>query len=224
VGRAIWRGIFGLRRLVQVEDVCKKRDSNRLGGHDPGDQVTVQGLQAKPEYNGQKGTCVSFDVEKERWEVRLHNGAQLCVKPSNLRMSEEKAEREQQDKAAREALCGGSAPEDQLEGMSLDDLEVAKKRETAAAGAAGIDFLWQYTALDILETVYVAAELTLRDSSVSAAVRAKRAEALLILSAAFYAEGQKPSEDDAEGEEETLARAEAALGEMLSKAGGQQRE
>ena len=43
--------------------------------------------------------------------------------------------------------------------MSLDDLEVAKKRETAAAGAAGIDFLWQYTALDILETVFSFGEL-----------------------------------------------------------------
>ena len=92
----------------------------------------------------------------------------------------------------------------------------SSSRKRSGKRDPGIDFLWQYTALDALDRVSAAAKLVLRDSSVSSEVRAKRADALLRLSDAFSCATWEPSKED---EGEMLEAAEAALGEMLLQAG-----
>jgi len=46
--------------------------------------VRISGLQARPELNGQRGTCVDFDESELRWRVRMEDGAGKMLKASNL--------------------------------------------------------------------------------------------------------------------------------------------
>ena len=50
-----------------------------------GATVVIQGLQAKPEYNGERATLGSFDMQKQRWNVTVEvDGSVLALKPTNL--------------------------------------------------------------------------------------------------------------------------------------------
>ena len=51
----------------------------RVGSH-----VRVVGLEAKPEFNGQMGSVVSWDGDKGRAGVKLERGKSLALKPVNL--------------------------------------------------------------------------------------------------------------------------------------------
>jgi hypothetical protein len=99
--------------------------------------------------------------------------------------------------------------------------DFCKQRECkrTRSGSRGTDVLWQYMAKDILNRVGAAADLVLRDPSVSYEVRAKRAEALLFLSQAFSCATSNPGKEDEEGAEAILASADAALEEMFLQAG-----
>ena len=50
--------------------------------------VQINGLQAKPEYNGQLGIVAKYLPEKERWAVKLAQGKQLSVKRENMAQPE----------------------------------------------------------------------------------------------------------------------------------------
>jgi len=50
----------------------------------PGHSLTVHGLQAKPEFNGQSGRMLSFDPTKERYSVELADGQKVSLKRANL--------------------------------------------------------------------------------------------------------------------------------------------
>lgn len=49
-----------------------------------GQSVTLQGLKAKPELNGEQGIALLFDTASGRWDVRLRSGEGYKVKPDNL--------------------------------------------------------------------------------------------------------------------------------------------
>mmetsp|Transcript_32095 Transcript_32095/g.81440 ORF Transcript_32095/g.81440 Transcript_32095/m.81440 type:complete len:95 (-) Transcript_32095:125-409(-) len=49
-----------------------------------GARVRLRGLQAKPELNGQEGTCSDFQADAGRWTVRLDNGEDFAFKVANL--------------------------------------------------------------------------------------------------------------------------------------------
>ena len=49
-----------------------------------GDRVELHSLQAKPEYNGNSGILVAFNVVSERWQIDLDVGGSLYVKAANL--------------------------------------------------------------------------------------------------------------------------------------------
>ena len=49
-----------------------------------GTWVVVDGLVARPEFNGRTGRAASFDEEKRRWGVHLVRGERLSVKAANL--------------------------------------------------------------------------------------------------------------------------------------------
>lgn len=55
-----------------------------LRGVHVGARVRVHGIKAKPELNGQFGSVVLWNAPKERWGVRLPDGAEVAFKPSNL--------------------------------------------------------------------------------------------------------------------------------------------
>jgi hypothetical protein len=71
----------------------------------------------------------------------------------------------------------------------------------------------------VLDRVSAAAELVLRDASVPADVRARRADALLRLSNAFACATWAPGEEEEDGVEQLVASAEASLEEMFLTAG-----
>ena len=48
-----------------------------------GGTAVIQGLQAKPEFNGKPATLVSFDVAKQRWNINS-GGVVLALRPANL--------------------------------------------------------------------------------------------------------------------------------------------
>ncbi len=48
-----------------------------------GDTVMVHGLQGRAELNGQRGTLLSFDAGKNRWEIQLASERAL-IKPGTL--------------------------------------------------------------------------------------------------------------------------------------------
>lgn len=50
----------------------------RVGG-----TAVIQGLQAKPEFNGKTATLVSFDVSKQRWNINS-GGVVLALRAANL--------------------------------------------------------------------------------------------------------------------------------------------
>jgi len=50
--------------------------------------VQLNGLQAKPEYNGQLGIVANYLSEKKRWAVKLAQGKQLSVKQENVAQPE----------------------------------------------------------------------------------------------------------------------------------------
>ena len=50
-----------------------------------GQRVELAGLQSSADLNGQRGKVVSWAAEKQRYEIALASGAQLRVKPPNLR-------------------------------------------------------------------------------------------------------------------------------------------
>ena len=50
----------------------------------PGKRVQLIGLQSAPELNGKCGTVVGWNVERQRFQVRLDDGAHLRAKPSNI--------------------------------------------------------------------------------------------------------------------------------------------
>jgi hypothetical protein len=50
-----------------------------------GQRVQVIGLEAKPEYNDELGTVISWEAAKQRAGVRLDSGASLSLRPANLR-------------------------------------------------------------------------------------------------------------------------------------------
>jgi hypothetical protein len=58
-----------------------------------GKRVIIKGLAAKPELNGRIGTAVSFDDDKGRYSVELHETSSFMIKPANLLPAEEDADR-----------------------------------------------------------------------------------------------------------------------------------
>jgi len=62
-----------------------------------GDEVCLKGLEARPDLNGQRGFLGEFDSSKERWQVKMSDGTDHLVKPSNV------------DATSAEALMWGSA-------------------------------------------------------------------------------------------------------------------
>ena len=49
-----------------------------------GKRVIIHGVVAKPELNGKKGTCISYDAERGRIVVRLDAGDTVSLKPNNV--------------------------------------------------------------------------------------------------------------------------------------------
>lgn len=49
-----------------------------------GKPVRISGLQAKPELNGQIGSCADFVEDQGRYAVRLSDGKRVALKPANL--------------------------------------------------------------------------------------------------------------------------------------------
>ena len=50
-----------------------------------GQRVQVIGLEAKPEYNDELGSVISWEAAKQRAGVRLDSGVSLSLRPANLR-------------------------------------------------------------------------------------------------------------------------------------------
>jgi len=50
----------------------------------PGTRVTLLGLQAKPELNGQLATVLEFDRTTGRYSTALHSGKDIALKPANV--------------------------------------------------------------------------------------------------------------------------------------------
>lgn len=58
-------------------------EDNQVMVLNTGDQVTLRGLQSRPELNGKSGHVLSYDDGKKRYVVQI-DGERLSVKPSNL--------------------------------------------------------------------------------------------------------------------------------------------
>ena len=56
-----------------------------------GTRIRVHGLAARPEFNGQSGTAISWDGEKGRVGIKLDSGDKLSLKPANLERLESDA-------------------------------------------------------------------------------------------------------------------------------------
>jgi len=50
-----------------------------------GENVIIDGLQAKPYLNGERASLIAFDAIKGRWKVQTADGVTLALKPDNLR-------------------------------------------------------------------------------------------------------------------------------------------
>ncbi|CAK0888950.1 unnamed protein product, partial [Prorocentrum cordatum] len=55
----------------------------------PQSRVSVCGIKAQPELNGQLGTVVEWSTERRRWKVLMDDGTGKLFKPANLRASQE---------------------------------------------------------------------------------------------------------------------------------------
>ena len=84
---------------IAWSDGTGESDFNQLLGL----RVRVEGLQARPEYNGEIGRVYSFDNEKGRAGVHLDNGAGLWIKPANLVELAKAAPQPEQDERAADA-------------------------------------------------------------------------------------------------------------------------
>ena len=60
----------------------------------PGAVVVVKGLKSKPEYNGQNGRVLSFDLTSGRFGVRMDDGLQMALKPEVMTVTDMPAQRE----------------------------------------------------------------------------------------------------------------------------------
>ena len=96
-----------------------------------GSVVTIHGLQAKPELNGQRGRALKYDPKTGRLGVLIKDVGKLALKPSNL-MSEADARKAQAD-ARRQA---------QIEAHRLADEEAA-----AAGGKEQSGEMWTWPAV-----------------------------------------------------------------------------
>lgn len=60
-----------------------------VGGPPPhaekGKRIQIIGLEAKPEYNDELGSVISWEAAKQRAGVRLDSGVSLSLRPANLR-------------------------------------------------------------------------------------------------------------------------------------------
>ncbi len=52
----------------------------------PGDRVALHGLARCPALNGRRGSVVEVVEHKERFQIRLDDGASLLVKPENIKI------------------------------------------------------------------------------------------------------------------------------------------
>lgn len=69
------------KKSSSSEDVPKRRPALF-----PGAQVTILGLQAKAELNGEGGTVVRYSPVNGRWEVKVHSSAEVkALRAENLR-------------------------------------------------------------------------------------------------------------------------------------------
>ena len=50
----------------------------------PGSSVRIDGIQSRPEINGQVGTVVTYLAERERYKVRLGDGEEIALKSNAL--------------------------------------------------------------------------------------------------------------------------------------------
>ena len=74
-------------KLKRAEEDRLLRETNARkdpSGLHAGDRVELHSLQAKPEYNGNSGILVAFNVVSERWQIDLDVGGSLYVKAANL--------------------------------------------------------------------------------------------------------------------------------------------
>jgi hypothetical protein len=68
-------GHAGIAKLIRN----RKQETPLLGS-----RVIINGLVAKPELNGRRGTAVSFDSDKGRYSVELDGTSSFMIKPCNL--------------------------------------------------------------------------------------------------------------------------------------------
>lgn len=73
-------------------------------------EVVVSGLQNKPELNGQRGTADSYDAQMGRYQVTMHSGEQVALRPGNLRAVNGQAAAPPRAAEARGGGGGGGLP------------------------------------------------------------------------------------------------------------------
>ena len=76
-----------------------------------GKRVRIDGLTAKPEFNGAQGVAVSFDAAKGRYNVRMMgSGEMIALKQSNLISVEAKIQHAQAAREREAWLPAGVSP------------------------------------------------------------------------------------------------------------------
>lgn len=94
----------------------------------PGSRVTLCNLKSKPELNETDATCLAFDMQKMRWQVKLdQNGEGISVKMDNLRpilaetlsRSGQRTTPVADEKADAEAVDDAESDDDVVDGLKL---------------------------------------------------------------------------------------------------------
>eukprot|EP01062_Namystynia_karyoxenos_P045178 TRINITY_DN33510_c0_g2_i1.p1 TRINITY_DN33510_c0_g2~~TRINITY_DN33510_c0_g2_i1.p1 ORF type:complete len:516 (+),score=180.43 TRINITY_DN33510_c0_g2_i1:75-1550(+) len=162
----------------------------------PGQWVTLQGLQARPDLNGADGRLLHFDEGAGRWAVRvLGSGEHVRVRPQHFRPARDAYESYEQRDAAKDAprrhagqkrgrLAQAAAAEDSA-GEEEDDEEEEEDEAEVAADAA-----------------FAELEQLAADVDAPPAKRSKKAAAPAAAAAGAEEEDEEDEEDEEEEEDE----------------------
>jgi hypothetical protein len=98
-------------------------------------------LASSPELNGTKGTVLSFDAEKDRYHVRLHDGRVAALAPLNLILPAETrcfvsglaSAAAQQHNGARAKVVGYDRESGRYEVMVSESTHLKLKRDNVRA-------------------------------------------------------------------------------------------
>ena len=113
--------------------LCKPPSGPPPPHAEKGKRVQVIGLEAKPEFNGQVGTVISWDEARQRAGVRFDSGASFALKPANLWATTETAD---DDEVPAPSPASASAPAAAAKKVAFAEAAPTKTVQEMAAAQA----------------------------------------------------------------------------------------